>query len=432
MLISIVIPTRERAAVLRHALASCLRIADDDIEIVVSDNASQDDTAEVVASTGDARVRYVRTPQRRSMRENFEFAVGQTRGDYVFIMGDDDALIPNQFPYMRALLEEFRPDSLTGAKVGYAWPGDWPGDSEPKTAGRVKLVYRSVYGHPEFVSGAELRAHLASKGTGIKWDAPRLYGGVMSRRVIESMKAKSGQLFMGSWPDLYITYASPAVIERHLKIRHPFFIAAVSPKSNGVNFLARARATAPGVEYKRFVAELKLDSLVDPITVTPTIPIGELALLEAANRYAYDGKLPIDYSREFERSLRSLCDVERNQQVAAVEALAKFAAERGLPPDLQDAPALMRRLPPPAEPGREHGRRRARSHISVDRAVLILSGSEPADVNAAAAVYEHLLGLYKAGRPRPVAWLGLLRRAIALMARRGRGAAIRGPSQAAA
>ena len=148
------------------------------------------------------------------------------------------------------------------------------------------------------------------KGTGIKWDAPRLYGGVMSRRVIERMKAKTGQLFMGSWPDLYMTYASPSVIERHLKIGHPFFIGAASPKSNGVNFLAWARATAPDVEYRRFAAETKLDPLVDPITVAPTIPIGELALLEAANRYAYGGKLPIDYPREFERSLKSLRDVE--------------------------------------------------------------------------------------------------------------------------
>ena len=135
MLISIVIPTRERASVLRHALASCLRIPDDNIEIVVSDNASQDDTEEVVAATVDRRVRYVRTPQRCSMRENFEFAVAHARGDYIFMMGDDDALIPNQFPYMRALLEEFRPDSLTGSKVAYAWPGDWPGGTPPKRRG---------------------------------------------------------------------------------------------------------------------------------------------------------------------------------------------------------------------------------------------------------------------------------------------------------
>ena len=366
MLISIVIPTRERAVVLRHALASCLRIADDNIEIVVSDNASQDDTAAVVAAAGDKRIRYVRTPQRCSMRENFEFAVEHARGDYVFVMGDDDALIPNQFPYMRALLERYAPDSLSGAWVKYSWPGDWPGDLRPKAIGRVKLVYRSVYGRPELASGAQLRADLGDKGAMIKWDAPRLYGGVMSRGVIENLKAKSGQLFMGASPDFYMTFAAPAVIERHLKVRHPFFIGASSPKSNGLNFLAWARAAAPSAEYGRFLTELKLDPLADSLADAPTIQIVELLQLDAANRYVYGGKLRIDFPREFERALRSLRDVEDAQRSAAIGTLARFAAERDLPAELRDASALAGRLPAPfASAARRPDR--ARNFVSVDR-----------------------------------------------------------------
>jgi len=53
MFISIVIPTRERAETLRYALAACARIDDSQIEIVVSDNASLDDTAAVVAAQRD-------------------------------------------------------------------------------------------------------------------------------------------------------------------------------------------------------------------------------------------------------------------------------------------------------------------------------------------------------------------------------------------
>jgi hypothetical protein len=421
MLISIVIPTRERAGVLRHALASCLRIADDDIEIVVSDNASQDDTAEVVAAVGDRRVRYVRTPQRCSMRENFEFAVGQARGDYVFIMGDDDAMLADQFAYMRALLEEHTPDSLTGAKLGYAWPGDWPGDSAPKITGRLKLVYRSVYGSPEFVEGAQLRAIVETKGAAIKWDAPRLYGGVMSRRVIEHLKAKTGQAFMGKWPDIYVTFAAPAVIERHIKVRHPFFIGAVSPKSQGLNHLAIASARASTGEHKRFLAELKLDPLSDPIAETPTIQIGELSLLDLANQYAYDGKLSIDYPREFARALDSLRDVEGRRQTAAIEALAQFAAARGLAAELRDPSALAARCPPPdLRPVRRPERKL--SFVFVDRAVVWLDPKGPTDIATAAAAYDRLLGRSATPpRARPVAWFGLLGRAIAMLARRGSG-----------
>jgi hypothetical protein len=428
MLISIVIPTRERAEVLRYALASCTRIVDSQIEIIVSDNASLDDTGEVVAAQRDDRVRYVRTPQRCSMRENFEFAVGHARGDYVFVMGDDDALIPNQFPYLRALLEKHRPDTLTGAAVKYTWPGSWPGPSAPATVRRVKLLYRSVYGRPGIVSGAQLRSELERNGATIKWDAPRIYGGVMSRRVIEALKAKSGQLFMGSSPDIYVSFASPSVIERHLVVKHPFFIGAASTKSTGANFREVTRATGPGAEYKRALAESKLDSLVDPIPLAQSAQIDELSLLEAANRYVYDGGLRIDYEREFERAIRSLRDVEENHRTAALEALAHFASERDLPSQLRDVSYLASRCEPFAPAPRTVRRERKRSYVFFDRVVVYLNGAGPAHVDAAAATCERLLGanttLRRCGRL--MAWAGLVGRAIPMLAERGSPSTISG------
>jgi glycosyltransferase involved in cell wall biosynthesis len=416
MLISIVIPTRERAETLRFALASCLRIRDDNIEIVVSDNASLDNTAEVVAAANDARVRYVRTPQRCSMRENFEFAVDHTRGDYVFVMGDDDALIPNQFPYMRALLEKYEPDSLTGTSVKYAWPGAWPGDSAPRATGVVKLVYRLAYGKSELVSGQQLRAELERKGAAIKWDAPRMYGGVLSRRVIEKLKAKAGQLFMGSAPDFYITFAAPSVIERHLKVRHPFFIGAASPKSNGVNFMAAARGAAPEIEYDRFRTETKLDPLVDPIPLISTLQLCEFSLLEAANRYVYESKLHIDYRREFDRALDSLRDIEPRQRPAAIEALARFATEKELPDDLRDPSVLASRCPSGDVAPKPKRTGETRSFVSIDRVLLHLRDEGATDVDAAAAIYEQLLGGYAGRTLRALAWLGLIGRATGILA----------------
>ena len=50
MKISIVIPTRERALYLRQSLATALAIDDPDVEIIVTDNESTDDTAAHAAS----------------------------------------------------------------------------------------------------------------------------------------------------------------------------------------------------------------------------------------------------------------------------------------------------------------------------------------------------------------------------------------------
>jgi hypothetical protein len=240
----------------------------------------------------------------------------------------------------------------------------------------------------------------------------------MSREAIERLRAKSGQLFMGSAPDIYLTFAAPSVVDRHLKIKHPFFIGAASPKSNGVNFLASRSGTAPEAEFERFKRETKLDPIVDPIPITSTIQICELSLLEAANQYVYDGKLRIDYRREFDRALSSLREIEPDQRPAAIRALADFAADRGLPHELADAADLASRCPPAEGSGKKRKAGRNRSFVSFDRAVIQLDGGERTDVNAAAAVYEGLLGDNVRKVPRLPAWVGLLGRAASLLARR--------------
>jgi hypothetical protein len=73
-------------------------------------------------------------------------------------------------------------------------------------------------------------------------------------------------------------------------------------------------------------------------------------------------------------------------------------------------------------------RGRKRSYVSVDRVVIALDEREPTDVDAAAAAYDKLLGVAAANAtPRPVAWLGLLGRAIGMLLSRRLGRRARPP-----
>jgi len=73
---TVIIPTRERAATLRHCLATVTAQDFASLEILVSDNCSSDETAAVVAANGDPRIRYLNTGRRLSMSHNWEFALG--------------------------------------------------------------------------------------------------------------------------------------------------------------------------------------------------------------------------------------------------------------------------------------------------------------------------------------------------------------------
>lgn len=91
--VSICIPTYNRAHILPYAVASVLNQTYGDFELIICDDASTDNTAEVVAQWHDPRICYIRHPQNikrsRNMRSGYEAA----QGKYFIKFDDDDALI---------------------------------------------------------------------------------------------------------------------------------------------------------------------------------------------------------------------------------------------------------------------------------------------------------------------------------------------------
>lgn len=103
--ISICIPTYNRAHILPHAVNSVLNQTYRNFELIICDDASPDNTAEVVAQWDDARIRYIRHPQNiqrsRNMRSGYEAAQGR----YFIKFDDDDALTPTFLERTVAVME---------------------------------------------------------------------------------------------------------------------------------------------------------------------------------------------------------------------------------------------------------------------------------------------------------------------------------------
>ena len=87
---TIVIPTRERADTLAHTLANVVLQDYGNFQILVSDNASDDDTREVVQSFTRTHnnIRYINTNQRLSMSHNWEFALSHIDDGWVIFLGE--------------------------------------------------------------------------------------------------------------------------------------------------------------------------------------------------------------------------------------------------------------------------------------------------------------------------------------------------------
>lgn len=93
-MVSICIPTYNRAATLAKALASAQAQTFADVEIVVVDNHSTDGTEALVreAAAADPRVRLVRHPENIGLARNFSACISEARRDLVKLLCDDDWL----------------------------------------------------------------------------------------------------------------------------------------------------------------------------------------------------------------------------------------------------------------------------------------------------------------------------------------------------
>ena len=92
-LVSIGIPTYNRAnSYLTHALQSALNQTYKNIEVIVSDNCSQDETESVVKGFGDSRISYFRQKENVGAVRNCNFCLEQSRGEYFLLLLDDDVV----------------------------------------------------------------------------------------------------------------------------------------------------------------------------------------------------------------------------------------------------------------------------------------------------------------------------------------------------
>lgn len=109
MRLSICIPTFNRAHHLRNCLNSISEngfAGQSNVEICVSDNGSADSTREVVEEAQQKiPVRYSRNEQNLGIPRNFLKAVEMARGDFVWLLGDDDLLISGAPARMLELID---------------------------------------------------------------------------------------------------------------------------------------------------------------------------------------------------------------------------------------------------------------------------------------------------------------------------------------
>lgn len=108
MLFTIAIPTYNNSNTILKAINSCLNIEfeENEYEILIVNNASTDNTKEILKRITDSRVRIVENKKTVDLFENHNICFKEARGDYIVFCHSDDKVQRNILKILKRKLEE--------------------------------------------------------------------------------------------------------------------------------------------------------------------------------------------------------------------------------------------------------------------------------------------------------------------------------------
>lgn len=238
---TVIVPTRERADTLYYCLQTIIMQRYDNLEILVSDNFSHDNTEAVTRSFNDARVRYINTGRRLSMSHNWEFALSHVKDGWVTIVGDDDGLMPGCLQYVDEVARATGCLAVNSSWCLYFWPnsGVRPEAEITVPLGKGYEIRKSIPWLRKVMSGQASYP-----------DLPCIYtGGFASIEAINRCRDTFGTFFRSMTPDVYSAVALASTLDTYVMVHRPLAIAATSRHSNGASSLGMNAIAAPSAIY---------------------------------------------------------------------------------------------------------------------------------------------------------------------------------------
>jgi len=105
---SICIPNYNYARYIGETIQSVLNQTCQDFEIIVADNASTDDSVDVVRKFNDPRISLVVNQYNVGFAPNLDLATENARGEYIILLSSDDLIMPNALEQYAELISQYR------------------------------------------------------------------------------------------------------------------------------------------------------------------------------------------------------------------------------------------------------------------------------------------------------------------------------------
>jgi glycosyltransferase involved in cell wall biosynthesis len=205
--VSVLLPVHDGAETIAAAVRSILDQTWDDLELLVTDDASTDATAEVLAGFDDPRLVVHRNPVNLHRSRSLNDALDRARGELIARMDADDVSRPGRLAAQVAYLDAHPDVGICGTWIrtfGHTKGAVWRLPTDPDEL-KARLLFRSALAHPTVVMRvSSLRAAGLRYRDDQRWSEDW-----------DLWQRAADHFPLGNVPEVYLDYRSAAPADLH-------------------------------------------------------------------------------------------------------------------------------------------------------------------------------------------------------------------------
>jgi glycosyltransferase involved in cell wall biosynthesis len=310
-LFTIIIPTKDRATYLADTIRTCINQNYNNLEIIISDDASIDNTKELCEQfeKSDNRIKYIRRDVPLGMRMNFEKTLELVKPGFVLALGGDDGLMPYAIEEMWSILKNTNLQLLTWEPPTFVYP-----DSYNKS-GQLMLSLKKISlnnGVKIIQSSDFLKRQARNLAYASDIECPMFYvKGVASTDLVKKIINKTPEKIFYSCPtpDGYSGIILAGEVQCFAFSQNPLSIFGLSKNSQGKNYLSNNESAKNMSEsFYRTVAEIPMHRQLASQPYSPLISLMTADyLLRAKDLHSDNTSYPeLDFRNVIEKSIEEL------------------------------------------------------------------------------------------------------------------------------
>ena len=234
ILLSIVVPTKNRYFYLKELIELVERLHSNKVELVIQDNTA--DNSEILSFMNEKKysfINYNHIEESISMTENSDAAILNSRGEYICFIGDDDGVV-NNILHVVQYMKEHDIDAVVPKKLEYNWPDFVDNSIFNLSATLIVPECRNKFVKVDVNSELKKSINNGFKNMGLM---PRVYQGIVKKESLNRIYYAANTYFPGPSPDM-----ANAVALSVLNVRTYFYdgLAVISGQSKNVGGGERA------------------------------------------------------------------------------------------------------------------------------------------------------------------------------------------------